>query len=83
MNKSLEIIYNDYLEKPLNENQLETPEISNALESFFRTYFGHMPYKEYDKAYTKLIKIVSAYQENAFEVGFYTAVKLLTGGRQV
>ena len=82
MNKILEVIYNDYAEKLLPENQLETPEIRNATLSFLDTYFSHMPKNEQNKAFTRLIDLCDAIEENAFEVGFYVAVQLLTGGVQ-
>ena len=78
MNKILEVIYNDYVERLLPENPLETPENREATLLFLDTYFSHMPENEYDKAYNKLIDLCSAIEENAFEVGFYAGVKLLT-----
>ncbi|MDE6087825.1 MAG: hypothetical protein K2G25_05505 [Oscillospiraceae bacterium] len=78
MNKLLEVIYYDYSEKTIAENQLTTTEIKNATLSFLDTYFSHMPENEYDKAYNKLVDLCSAIEQNAFEVGFYASVQLLT-----
>lgn len=77
MNKILEIIYNDYTEKPLSDNLFEAPEISKAFDSFFNAYFGRFSCDEYDKAYNRLLNIISAYQEKAFETGFYTGIELM------
>lgn len=82
MNHLLEIIYNDYAEKLLPENQLETPEIRNAKLSFFNTYFSYMSDKEQDKAYNRLLDLCNIVEENAFEVGFRAGIKLLMGGMQ-
>ena len=78
MNKLLEVIYNDYTEKPIAENQIQTPEIGNATSSFLNTYFSHMSSEEQDEAFTRLADLCNAIQENAFEVGFYAGVQLLT-----
>lgn len=78
MNKLLEVIYNDYEEKTIAENPLATTEIENATLSFLDTYFSHMSENEHNKAYNKLIDLCNAIQENAFEVGFYAGVQLLT-----
>lgn len=82
MNHLLEVIYQNYAEKPLTENQLETPEIRNVTLSFFDTYFSYMSNKEQEKAYNRLIELCNTIEENAFEVGFRTGIKLLTGGMQ-
>ena len=78
MNKILEVIYYDYAERLLPENPLSTTEIENATSSLCDTYFSHMPSKEQDKAYARLADLHSAIEQNAFEVGFYSAVQLLT-----
>lgn len=77
MNKILETIYYEQLEKPTKENPLESPKLQKALDSFFNTYFGHFPYDEYDKASIRLLNIISTYQENAFEAGFYAGIELM------
>lgn len=38
-----------------------------------------MTLSEYDTALNKFVDFANAVEKNAFEVGFYTAVKLLTG----
>lgn len=78
MNKLLEVIYYDYSEKPIAENQLATTEIENAKLSFLNTYFSHMSSEEQDKAGAGLINLCNTIEENAFEVGFYAGVHLLT-----
>ena len=78
MNKILEVIYNDYTEKPIAENQIQTPEIGNATSSFLHTYFSHMSNEEQDKACTRFADLCNAIEENAFEVGFYAGITLLT-----
>ncbi|MDE6004945.1 MAG: hypothetical protein K2G88_06125 [Oscillospiraceae bacterium] len=78
MNRLLEVIYYDYEEKPIAENQLSTTEIRNATLSFLDTYFSHMSENEYDEACNKLIDLCGAIKENAFEVGFYAGVQLMT-----
>ena len=77
MNKILEVIYNDYTKRLLPENPLSTTEIENAISSLCDTYFSHMPSEEQDKAYTRLLNLCSAIEQNAFEVGFYAGIKLL------
>ncbi|MDE5854637.1 MAG: hypothetical protein K2H19_06195 [Ruminococcus sp.] len=79
MNKILELIYFDYKKMPIKENPLETPEVEEALNSFFTTYFGHI-YVHRDKceqAWHRLLDIISAYQELAFETGFYAGIELM------
>lgn len=77
MNKLLKVIYNDYANKLIQENQLATTEIENAVSSFLDTYFSHMSNEEQEKAYEMLIELYNTIEENAFEVGFYAGVKLL------
>lgn len=85
MNKHLERIYLPLTEADIKDNPFCTPEIDEKYDDFFNSYFSTsvMTSQEYDTACTKIIVLMNAVEENAFEVGFYTAVKLLTGGRQV
>ena len=78
MNRLLEAIYNDYDTNPIPENPLYNVEIQKEADTFFDTWFSHMSYEEQDKACTALAKLHSDIQENAFEVGFYAGVQLLT-----
>lgn len=82
MNRLLEVIYYDYAEKEISENQFETPEIRKAVTSFAETYFSHMSEEEQDKAFDMLTNLHKAIEKNCFEVGFYAGVKLLMGGVQ-
>ena len=77
MNKILDGIYWHYVNMPSKENPLETLEVEKALNSFFNTYFGHFPYNEYDNTQNELLDIISAYQELAFETGFYAGIELM------
>lgn len=81
MNKILDRIYMAYEEMPNNEKLLETSEIQKALGSFFNTYFGHFSREEYDKTWCELLNIISAYQERAFETGFYAGIELMRGNK--
>lgn len=81
MNKILDRIYLYYEDMPNNEKLLETPEINEALDNFFNTYFSHFPREEYDKTWCELLNIISAYQERAFETGFYAGIELMRGNK--
>ena len=78
MNRLLEVIYYDYEKKPIAENPLATTETEKATSSFLNTYFSHMSSEEQDEAFTRLADLCSTIKENAFEVGFYAGVQLLT-----
>ena len=78
MNKLLEVIYNDYDTNPTQENPLYKAEIQKKTDTFFETWFSHMSYEERDKADSMLAELHSDIQENAFEVGFYAGITLLT-----
>lgn len=77
MNKILKLIYDGYETMPINENPLETPKLNNMYSNFFDTYFGHFPINEYDNALQKFFYIISAYQEQAFETGFYAGIEIM------
>lgn len=64
---------------PIDENPLETSEISETFDKFFTTYFSHFSYDEYDKTWCELLNIISAYQERAFETGFYAGIEIMRG----
>lgn len=85
MEKFLERIYLPLTEADIKNNPFCTPEIDEKYDTFFNAYFSTsvMTSQEYDTASTKLWDFASAVEENAFEVGFYTAVQLLTAGRQI
>ncbi len=82
MNKILDRIYLHYEDMPIDENPLETSEISETFDKFFTTYFGHFPYDEYDNTLNELLGIISAYQERAFETGFYAGIELMNGNQK-
>ncbi|MDE5946526.1 MAG: hypothetical protein K2G63_04370 [Oscillospiraceae bacterium] len=81
MNKILERLYCPLAEEQTQNNPFCTPEINEKYDSFFNMYFSSsvMTGQEYDTASIKFWDFANAVEENAFEVGFYTAVKLLTG----
>ncbi len=85
MNKHLERIYLFLSEKKTTNNPFCTAEIDEKYQAFFDIYFNRsvMTSQEYDTACTKFCNFANAVEANAFEVGFYAAVKLLTGGRQI
>lgn len=85
MNKQLEKLYIPLTEETTENNPFYTAEIDKRYDDFFNAYFSIsvMTRDEYDTACTKFVAFSNAVEVNAFEVGFYTAVKLLTGGRQV
>lgn len=83
MNKILNIIFRRYIEIPVNSSPIETSELQNAFHSFFATYFGDdMSLDECSEANIRLGDLIYGYQEKAFEAGFYTAVQLLTAGKE-
>ncbi len=79
MNKHLERIYLPLVEDTEN-SPFTTPEINQKYNDFFNTYFSTsvMTIQEYDTACIKIVDLMNAVEGNAFEVGFYTAVQLLT-----
>lgn len=81
MNKQLEKLYAPLVNEDGANNPFITPEINKKHDDFFNTYFSTsvMTYQEYDTATTKFLDFVSAVEENAFEVGFYTALELMKG----
>lgn len=85
MNKLLEKLYVPLAEKNIENNPFITQEIEETQHAFFDTYFSTsvMTLQEYDTALTKFFDFANAVEENAFEVGFYTAVKLLAESSEV
>lgn len=85
MNEHLEKIYLSLTEGDINDNPFITQEINERYDDFFNAYFSTsvMTSQEYDIACTKFFAFASAVEENAFEVGFYTAVQLLTAGKEI
>ena len=81
MNKQLEKLYIPLTEDNTENNLFCTAEIEKTQTAFFDTYFSTsvMTLSEYDTALNKFVDFANAVEKNAFEVGFYTAVKLLTG----
>ncbi|MDE6833535.1 MAG: hypothetical protein K2J39_04720 [Ruminococcus sp.] len=84
MNKQLEKLYLPFAKADTANNPFCTAEIGEKYKDFFDTYFSTsvMTSQEYDTATTKFFAFATAVEENAFEVGFYTAVQLLIGGGQ-
>ena len=82
MNKQLKKLYNPLTEADIENNPFCTAEIAEKYNAFFNTYFSTdvMTSQEYDTAMEKFFSYANAVEENAFEVGFYTAVQLLTRG---
>lgn len=80
MNAKLKIIYDNlFFNEKEKENELETERARTLTTKFFDTYCRNLSPKALDKVTCDLYNIVSEYEENAFSVGFYTAVELLTG----
>lgn len=80
MNKSLKTLYTELICEPLPENKLETPAIRAKLTAFCDTYLEKKSLEKFDKAFCSLIDLTSDFQEQAFSVGFYTAIDLLMRG---
>ena len=82
MNKHLERIYIPIAEDSEN-NLFRTSEIDEKYDDFFNTYFSTsvMTHQEYDTACEKIVALMHSIEGNAFEVGFYTAVQLLTNSK--
>lgn len=81
MNAKLKIIY-DNLFFSKKENELETERARTLTAKFFDTYCRNLSTEVSDKFFRNVYDIILEYEENAFSVGFYTAVELLTGGRK-
>lgn len=79
MNKILKKIYLSLAEADTKDNPFATQEIDERYDDFFNAYFSTsvMTLQEYDTATAKFFNFATAVEKNAFEVGFYTAVKLL------
>ena len=78
MNAKLKVIY-DALFFNEKENELETERARTLSTKFFDTYCRNLSTEVSDKFTCDVYDIISEYEENAFSVGFYTAVELLTG----
>lgn len=81
MNKQLEKLYAPLTEENIENNPFVTQEINEKYDAFFNTYFSTdvMTYQEYNTATEKFLNFANAVEENAFEVGFYTALELMKG----
>lgn len=80
MNDTLKIIFDELVCKP--DSPLESKETDRKLDDFLRTRFIYKDNKQFDEIFGEIISIAGEIQEQAFSVGFYTAVELLTGGGQ-
>lgn len=79
MNKILNRIYETMSN---NEDSLETSKIHETFGKFFKTYFGRFSRDEREKTWDELLDIISAYQERAFETGFYAGIELMNGNQK-
>lgn len=80
MNDTLKIIFDELVCK--SDSPLESKETDKKLDDFLRTRFIYKDNKQFDEIFGEIISIAGEIQEQAFSVGFYTAVELLTGGGQ-
>ena len=79
VNAKLKVIYDNLFFDEKEENGLETERARTLATKFFDTYCRNLSLKASDKFFQDVYDIISEYEENAFSVGFYTAVELLTG----
>ena len=79
VNDTLKIIFDELVCKPLKDNPFESKETNKKLDDFLRTRFIYKDNKQFDEIFGEIISIAGEIQEQAFSVGFYTAVELLTG----
>lgn len=77
MNSTLKVIFDELACKPLKDNPFETKGTGKKLSDFLRTRFIYKDNKHFDEIFCSLIDITSEIQEQAFTVGFYTAIDLL------
>lgn len=80
MNDTLKIIFDTLSNQLLENNPFETKGTSKRLGDFLRTRFVYKDNEQFDEIFCSIIDITSEIQEQAFTVGFYTAVDLLTRG---
>lgn len=80
MNDTLKVIFDNFLNQSLENNPFETKGTSRKLGDFLRTRFVYKDNEHFDEIFSGIIDITSEIQEQAFTVGFYTAIDLLTRG---
>ena len=74
MNKNLETLYNSLLEK----DALYTKEATHAFTVLCSAITKGKSFEEKEKIFEMLGNYEEVIESNAFKVGFYTAVELLT-----
>lgn len=79
MNDTLKIIFDKFSNQSIENNPFESKETDRKLDDFLRTRFVYKDTEQFDEIFGEIISITSEIQEQAFSVGFYTAVELLTG----
>ncbi len=76
MNEMVKILYDELSEKLVPDNPFETAKCIDKFNSFAKKWIPEtMP--QHEKAWCELADLYYSGQENAFAVGFRTAVKLL------
>lgn len=76
MNEMVKILYDKLSSKTIPDNPFETAECVNKFDFFVEKWIPKtMP--QYREAWNELVDLYYSGQENAFAVGFRTAVKLL------
>lgn len=80
MNDTLKIIFDNFLNQSIENNPFETKGTSRKLGDFLRTRFVYKDNEHFDEIFSGIIDITSEIQEQAFTVGFYTAIDLLMRG---
>lgn len=82
MNDTLKVIFDNFLNQSLENNPFETKGTDRKLGDFLRTRFVYKDKEHFDEIFCGIIDITSEIQEQAFTVGFYTAIDLLTRGER-
>lgn len=80
MNDTLKIIFDNFLNQSIENNPFETKGTGRKLGDFLSTRFVYKDNEHFDEIFSGIIDITSEIQEQAFTVGFYTAIDLLTRG---
>ena len=76
MNNTLKIIFDNLI--TTKYDQFNTDEMDKKETEFLNANFSNKDVDEYENIFTEFYEIILENQEKAFEVGFYTAVDLLT-----
>lgn len=78
MNEMLELLYNGLDETFLPNNLFEPSKVRESFDRFAKKWFQKQPNTTRDEILTELVELCCLERRNAFSVGFYAAVKLLT-----